>query len=377
MVRRIRTLSLLFSLAILAAGCGSTAASNESVLPSTSASSTAAEDSPAPSTDASQSADASQSTEPSEAGGIDELVAAAKAEGTLTYYTVNTEAAAAEQSKAFEAKYGISVERVRLTGGELDARFPAEVNSAAGTPADIIFTTTPTLIRDSMTSGALVSLADANIPGYPWDYPQQFLQPDLGSALTLIEPTGIAYNTDLVKGSDVPTGWSNLVDAKWKDQVGIADPTGSLGYIGEWMVISKQEGGDYLTQLGDQNLKTYSASSELVGALGAGEISLAGAVLSSHVVAAKAKGAPVDYVVPDNTSGIQTYVGLVAKSAHPNAAKLFAMYAMSQEGIKVLADASHAVSPYDTAKLPKEYEGADIEGAPAVSDDVVAQLKLG
>ena len=38
----------------------------------------------------------------------------------------------------------------------------------------------------------------------------------------------------------------------------------------------------------------------------------------------KKKGAPVDIVVPDNTSGIELSVGIVAKAKHPNAARLFA-----------------------------------------------------
>ena len=53
-----------------------------------------------------------------------------------------------------------------------------------------------------------------------------------GSAVTLVQTVGIAYNTDLVKGDDIPDGWSDLLDPKWKGKIGVATPTSALGYVG-------------------------------------------------------------------------------------------------------------------------------------------------
>lgn len=307
---------------------------------------------------------------------IDSLVAAAKKEGSLTFYTTATAGPAQAQADAFTAKYGIATNMVRLTGSQMDQRFQAEVDSAGGTPADIIFTTNPVLIKAMVDKGALVALKDADLPGFPWKFPERFLLPDVGSAVTLVQPAAIAYNTDLVKGKDIPTGWGDLLDPKWDGKIGLASPTSSLGYVGEWVAVEEQEGNGFLSKLGAQNLKVYAAGATLTGALGAGEISIAAMSLVTNTVPDMKKGAPIDYVVPDNTSGIQLSVGIVATAKSPNAARLFALYSMSEEGAKVLADASDSVSPYDTKKLPKNYAGADIAGAPDKLAEVQRLLRV-
>jgi ABC-type Fe3+ transport system, periplasmic component len=293
------------------------------------------------------------------------LVDAAKKEGLLTLYTVASAASAQVQADAFTAKYGIPVNMVRLTGGQMNQRFQAEIDSTAGTPADIVVTEDLPLIKAAMKAGALIPMDKAEIPGYPWNFPEKFLLSDIGTPVTVVFASSIAYNTDLVKGDDVPKGWKDLLDPKWKGKIGVASPSSAMAYVGEWVVIAKQEGGDYLSKLGAQNLKAYAAGATLTGALGAGEIAIAANSLVTNTVPDMKKGAPIKYVVPENTSGIGLSTAIVAKSKHPNAARLFAMYSMSEEGAKVLADAANSASPYDTASIPKGYEAADIGAAPA------------
>ena len=305
-----------------------------------------------------------------------DLVKAAKSESTVTLYTTATAGPAQMQADAFTAKYGISTRMVRLTGSQMDQRFRAETNSSGGTGADIIFTTNPVLISDAVESGDLVALEKANLPNFPGNFPERFLMPDEGTAVTLIQPAAIAYNTDLVEGDDIPKGWPDLLDPKWKGKIGIASPTSALGYVGEWVVIGNQEGGNYLSELGTQELKVFAAGSTLTGALGAGEIAIAADSLVTNTVPDMKKGAPIDYVVPENTSGIELSVGIVNKSQHPNAARLFAEYAMSKEGAEVLAKASDSVSPYNIDDLPKMYEGADIAGAPKMLSEIQRLLRV-
>ena len=71
------------------------------------------------------------------------------------------------QADAFTAKYGIPTNMVRLTGGQMDSRFQAEINSAGGTEADIIFTTNPVLIKDAVQSGRAGRAGGRRHPGFP------------------------------------------------------------------------------------------------------------------------------------------------------------------------------------------------------------------
>lgn len=335
--------------------------------------------SPAPTTDAPAATSGATTSAASSApaSGLDDLVKAAKAEGALNFYTTGTASAAQKQADAFTAKYGIPTTMVRLTGGQFDTRFKAEMNSANGVQADIVFTTNPVLIGEAVQNGTLTALEKAGLPDFPGNFPKQFLLPDAGTANVLIQPAGIAYNTDLVKGDDVPKGWEALLDPKWKGKIAVADPKSALGYVGEWWAIGEHMGDDYLAKLGDQALKVYSAGSTVSAAVAAGEVALAGSMLVANVAPDKAKGAPIDIFVPDKTSGIELSVGMVAKAAHPNAAKLYALYCLSEEGAQILADASSSVSPHDVANLPKDYVPADIAKAPSRLAEIQKLLQVG
>jgi iron(III) transport system substrate-binding protein len=289
----------------------------------------------------------------------DALIKAAQGEGSLTLYTAATQVAAKAQADAFTKKYDVKVNMVRMTGAQLTQRVEAEAK--AGQPAaDVLVTSDPVMVKTGMGEGWLTPLEKADIPGYPWDFPERFLQKDYGSAVVLLQMTGIAYNTDLVKGDDIPKGWEDLLDPKWQGKIGIADLKSSLGYTAEWVVIDKLMGGDYLSKLGKQNLKVYASGAPASAALGAGEIPLLADQLITNVVPVKEKGAPVAWVIPDKTTSLDDYVALVTKAKSPNAAKLFTKYIMSQEGADVLAKASHSTSPFDTTAIPSGYQPLNI-----------------
>lgn len=307
---------------------------------------------------------------------LEKLIEEAKKEGSLIFYTTATAEPAQLQAEKFTEKYGIQTEMVRLTGSQMDQRVQAEADSSAGLGADIIFTSNPLLVRDMIEKGVLARLDTIGIEGFPFDFPEDFLYEGIGSAAVLVQPTGIAYNTEALQGDDIPKAWDDLIDPKWRGRVGIADPAGSLGYIGEWTVIDEALGGGYLEKLAAQEPVVYPASSTLVGAMAAGEIVMAGAILVSNVMPDKNAGAPVDIVIPDTTSGIELYIGLNPNAQHSAAAKLFAHFVMSQEGAQVLADAANSVSPYDTSKLPSSYIPADMLNAPANLDTVLERLGL-
>ena len=289
----------------------------------------------------------------------DELIKAAQQEGSLTLYTAATQAAAKAQADAFTKKYDVKVNMVRMTGAQLTQRVEAEAQ-ASQPAADVLVTSDPVMVKKGMTDGWLTSLESANIPGYPWDFPARFLSKDFGSAVVLLQLTGIAYNTDLVKGDDIPKGWEDLLNPKWQGKIGIADLKSSLGYTAEWQVINKQIGGDFLAKLGKQKLKVYASGAPASAALGAGEVALLADQLITNVVPVKEKGAPVAWVIPDKTTSLDDYVALVAKAKHPNAAKLFTSYIMSSEGADILAKASNSTSPFDTSSIPSGYEPLDM-----------------
>ncbi len=81
-------------------------------------------------------------------------------------------------------------------------------------------------------------------------------------------------------------------------------------------------------------------------------------VVLPQVQGVKDKGAPLETVVMDLTTGVVTQVMLTnrTRAKHPNAGRLFINYVLSPEGNKVVNDDPGGFTLYDTSRLPKEYE---------------------
>src|SRR5262249_13563076 len=89
-------------------------------------------------------------------------------------------------------------------------------------------------------------------------------------------------------------------------------------------------------------------------ALAAGEGSVHFPTAPSAMVDLKNKGAPVDFVVPNVTTGLEQTVGLAnpSRAPHPCAGELFGSWLASRDGSKVFALGGNngLYTPYD--KLP-------------------------
>jgi iron(III) transport system substrate-binding protein len=280
------------------------------------------------------------------------LITAAQAEGELTWYSVPAENIAKAVSDEFGKKYGIKVKYVRLTSADLAARYSAE--AASGTPAADLFVGSYTpFVKDAASKGWTTPLASAGLPGFPGDYPANYLLPTDGTAVIQVQPSGLAVNTQL--GAGGIKDWADLLDPKWKGKIILVDPRASAAYTPFWNLMIKEYGEDFLTKLKAQNLIVAASSAPATQQLAAGEGAIVMPGVQSIVEDLKTKGAPVAYVQPAASTGPEIVPGLSAKAAHPNAAKLFISYLMSAEGNKVLNSTPGSISPRDSAALPSKY----------------------
>src|ERR1700716_1435375 len=124
--------------------------------------------------------------------GSPELIAAAKAEGKLVYYTANFAEVEQEVIKEFNKRFPeIKVEMVRAPGGQLITRVKTEA-AAGKLIADIV---------DHSDRGLMLPLADLfqdYAPPNAADYdPAALVSPKFWPRLTAV--WAIAYNTELVK----------------------------------------------------------------------------------------------------------------------------------------------------------------------------------
>lgn len=277
---------------------------------------------------------------------IGQLVDAAKKDGTVVIYGAPAATGLTAVAKAFTKKYGVPATTVRITTAPAIQRFSSEMTAKSAT-ADVLLINQSTFFADAITKGWITPLEKAGIPGYPWQLPESYLRPSSGTAVVGLQIRGISYNTNLVKGADIPKDWMDVVDPKWRGKVGVADPGSSPVYVGHWYTIDKAEHGRLLSGVGALHPKIYASGSPTTAALGAGEIAIFPMNIASIITDAKKDGAPVAYVRPDTTSADEMQVAVNARAAHPAAARLFAAYLMSEEGANALARAGGEAAPFD------------------------------
>lgn len=291
---------------------------------------------------------------------LDKLVAAAKKEGQVTFYSVPAEEEAQRVVDAFSQKYGIRTNFQRLVSAQLQQRFSAEAQ--AGAPgADAIIVSRSPFVVDAEKKGWLIGPGKAGIPGYPpAGLPKKFVQPEMSTAIIQLTPSAIAFNTDAVPATQAPKDWPALLNPRYKGKILMPDPSSSPAYIDFWYRIEKQYGIGYLRKLRGQVSRMFPSTVPMTEALAAGEGAIGVPAVPVVVTGLKGHGAPLDFAIPAATTGPEEIVGIAAKAKHPNAARLFAHFMLSAEGSKALSgNDPGTVSPYDTKRLPSGYESID------------------
>ncbi len=158
---------------------------------------------------------------------------------------------------------------------------------------------------------------------------------DTHSALVSLFPHTITYNTNLVKGADVPTGWQSLLQDKWRGKILMADPRNSPTLM-EWaMLMHDTYGADYLKRLAA--LKPRVVASTLPGTqmVAAGEAAFVLPNLRMVSYSLIEKNAPLDDVTPSPNSGLESILAISAQAKHPAAARLLTNFILSKAGQEV------------------------------------------
>src|SRR5437868_10067274 len=143
--------------------------------------------------------------------GSPELIAAAKAEGKLVYYTANFAEVEQQVIKEFNKRFPeIRIEMVRAPGGQLITRVKTEA-AAGKLIADVVDHSDRSLMVE------LVDLFQDYAPPNAADYnPDARVSPKLWPRATLV--WSIAYNTELVK--DPPKSWMDLTKPQYDKMTG-------------------------------------------------------------------------------------------------------------------------------------------------------------
>jgi iron(III) transport system substrate-binding protein len=256
--------------------------------------------------------------------GSPELIAAAKSEGKLVYYTANFAEVEQEVIKAFNKRFPeIRVEMLRAPGGQLITRVKTEA-AAGKLSADIVDHSDRALMLE------LVDMFQDYAPPNGKDYlPESMISPKLWPRATLV--WAIAYNSALAKTA--PKTWMDLTKPEYGDkQIGEVFAA-SGGTTWTRIMFERQVlGEDYWKKQAATNPILYPSGAPMSDALVRGEIVM-GPLLYNAVFPKKRDGAPIEILFAPEGAPVNPYASGVPKTAaHPNAAKLFLNWCLSEEG---------------------------------------------
>ncbi len=252
-----------------------------------------------------------------------ELVAAAKAEGKMIYYTASFTEVEQEVINAFNKLFPfIRINMVRASGGQLITRIKTEA-AAGKLVADVIDHSDRALMKG--LEDLFLDYAPPNAADYLDD---ARVSPKLWPRLT--PAWSIAYNSELVKKP--PTSWMDLTKPEYTKQIGqVIAPSGGTTWT-RIMFERQVLGEDYWKRQAATKPQLYPSGAPLSDALVRGE-SLIAPLIYNAILPKKNDGAPVEIFFPPEGVPISPYAtGIPKTAANPNAARLFLDWALSEEG---------------------------------------------
>jgi iron(III) transport system substrate-binding protein len=289
-----------------------------------------------------------------------ELIAAAKKEGKLAFYTAMDLAFAQRLGKEFEAKYpGIAV-RVERSGAErVFTRIGQEYSSNIHT-VDVVNTADQAHCIVWKRNGWLAPYLPEDVAKH---YDKAYYDPDGLHVTTRVLVSPFGYNTNLVKKEEAPKSFADLLDPKWEGKMVKAHPAYSGTIMNATFQIARDLGWDYLEKLSKQRVMQLQSATDTPKKISLGERAIMVDGAGYLIIRYKEEGQPVDIIYPEEGTPLATSPSAVFKNApKPNAARLFQNWMHSREGQQLLVDVARQYSPHgQTVEKPGVRKLADIK----------------
>ena len=276
-----------------------------------------------------------------EADPMEDLIAAAKAEGELTVYGSCEEEYLAAACQHFQELYGIKVNYQRLSTGEVQAKIEEENGNPS---ADVWFggTTDPynVLAKEDLLEPYAAQNASHLISDMYKDAEGKWYGIYKGIL-------GFMVNTDELErlGLEAPADWQDLLKPEYKGLIWLSNynTAGTAKLVVNTMIqkYGHDEGIQYLVDL-DKNIQVYTKSGSGPSKnVGIGECVIGIGFLHDGITQiVDNQYGNIALVIPSSGTSFEVGATAMFKGAkHPNAAKLWIEYALSPECVELADDA--------------------------------------
>jgi len=204
----------------------------------------------------------------------------------------------------------------------------SDLQSTGRVNADLIWVADPAYFMDLKEQGLLLKYTSPKAKVIPDIYKD----PDGFFTAARILNMGITYNTKLVKANESPQDWEDLLDTKWKGQIGMPDPNYSGSTLDTVEALSSKYGWDFFKKLRENGLIVIKGSSLTVRKVSTGDVKVAIALdFITRNLTAKGKALGFNYPVSGAVS-IASPVAIIKSTNYPAGAKRFIDFILSNEG---------------------------------------------
>jgi iron(III) transport system substrate-binding protein len=281
---------------------------------------------------------------------MDALVAAAQEEGELVAYWHSSRIEKA--GAAFEEEYGIKVTGTKQTDSETTERVIREVESGNVLGDVIGYDDGARLANDLIPNGFIENYVP---PAYADEIPAEFQDP----MIYLFQVTAWGYNSDTYpEGCPVSNIWE-LTEPEWSQNIHMLDPrlrstqlqwfaeleknSDALAasyreFSGEELELTEENAGlEFIKRLAENEPLLHQGDEEVAAAVGVkGQEN---APMGQYSLGRHRDNEELDHALafcdldPFPAFNQPSYVGIVEGAKHPNAARLFINFLMTEEGV--------------------------------------------
>ena len=265
------------------------------------------------------------------AASIDELVAAAKKEGRLSFYAPSTltPAGAKELAAAFNAKFNTSIEVTYSPSGSMTADVGRLVSHAAtGVPPEWDLLIIIDALHGPLWQKKLHVQYDYRALGVD----ARTLHYDNGTISIANQVVLPAYNPKTLSEKEAPKRWEDLLDPKWKGKIGVPTASGQIDFLAiPW---GEKKFLNFVHALAKQE-PLPGKLAELATRLEIGELLVTSTLTDSFIHRAKRTGSPIVHAQVQPVISPAYHAGVLKGAPHPNAAHLFAVFLTTLEAQKL------------------------------------------
>ncbi|MFP3904381.1 MAG: ABC transporter substrate-binding protein [Armatimonadota bacterium] len=278
----------------------------------------------------------------------EQIEQAARSEGELNWYTSLPMERAEQFVRLFENQHNyIRVRITRESTFDIVRRVEQEIKNR-DVQADVMHVLDPAIFTSLKSRGDLYRYHPEGARGIPPEYKSPGYW--TGARLVVI----CMARSSRISEEEAPETWMDLLNPQWRGRIALKDAQTSGSAYAQYYFLREKYGRSFWANMAGQAPTMYKSGDDILQALIAGDKDIAGGVLRYKVQKYMDNDAPVEPIWP--ADGVPVCLGPVAilrACPHPNAAKLFVEFMLSQEGQTQLSKLLTCYSPRSDVPPPE------------------------